>query len=546
MNFLVATFFKYPQTNYYYVHYAMFHTKLGTFFETSRNDLLSPTWTEFLCLLLMMMACASFYADLESEPGLDAHTKPSLHATSGYLDLADTEIPKQDEIPGLEFDRCAKQNLPQIVSANSVTSVQIVTLMGLFLLGANARDESYNMFGLSLRMAISMGMHRSLDTRMLQPQVQELRNRLWWTIYVLERHFAVALGRPLSIDDSEIDTALPTYLPSLDSNDIKSTTKNQIASVILCQIMGDIVKTVYGRSKMKDGQVIDPVLIRELVHRLRAWSKNLPEDLKISATCSRAVIHLHLAHQQTVILLTRKFLNHSVAKNKSPASPPSQKFVKEYAQMCIEAARTTIGLMTALRDRSILTRFSFYDALYCSGALYVLLLGAKLEPLHHFARQTVADGISILRYLAHGNEAAATSLRQICRGFRLCLTAQQLGAEADPEIQQSERSRGRKAWQEWSKARRETSVGEHNTSSLASSAMDTQDSPTSAWSVQIGHGDLAYNGISEGSERVLPFWLPNLEEGQTLSRDFTDTPSLDFFDFMPVAGENDFTDNSSF
>jgi hypothetical protein len=541
IDFLVVTFFKYPATNYYYVHYAKFHTKLAAFFGTSRSDLVSSEWTEFACLLLMMMACASFYADLESET--EGHLTPTLHVANGRLNLADPDIPHQDDIPGLEFYQTSKKYLPRIISANSVTSVQIVTLMGQFLLGANARDESYSMFGLSLRMAINMGMHRSLNTRMLQAQDQELRNRLWWTVYVLERHFAVAPGRPLSIDDAEIDTALPTFVPSLDSDGSRFTFKNQIVSITLCQIMGCIVRTVYGRSQTTEGQIIDPAQIRELMHRLRAWSRNLPEEIKITETCSRAVIHLHLAHQQTIILLTRKFLNHSVAKNKSPSSQLSQKFVKEYAQICIDAAKTTVGLMASLRDRSLLTKFSFYDSLYCSGALYVLLLGAKLEPLNQITRQTLTDGLSILRYLARGNEAAATSLRQICRGFRLCLATQQSGAAIDSHLQQSDRSRGHKAWQTWTNAKRQAPI---DGTDYLSSRPDANSEFTDVGSPQAIEGESNYMTTLDGNERVLPFWLPNLEEDQVLSRDFTNAPSLDFFNFMSMGGDNDFFNDSTF
>jgi hypothetical protein len=40
----------------------------------------------------------------------------------------------------------------------------------------------------------------------------EMRRRVWWTIYILDRSLAVELGRPMLIDDSDCDVSLPLAL----------------------------------------------------------------------------------------------------------------------------------------------------------------------------------------------------------------------------------------------------------------------------------------------------------------------------------------------
>jgi hypothetical protein len=53
-----------------------------------------------------------------------------------------------------------------------------------------------------MQTAISLQLYRKPAS---PPADIELRNRIWWTIYNLDRSLAAAIGRPLSIVDSDID-----------------------------------------------------------------------------------------------------------------------------------------------------------------------------------------------------------------------------------------------------------------------------------------------------------------------------------------------------
>jgi hypothetical protein len=50
--------------------------------------------------------------------------------------------------------------------------------------------------------AISLQLHRKPAS---PPADIEVRIRIWWTIYNLDRSLAAGLGRPLGIADSDID-----------------------------------------------------------------------------------------------------------------------------------------------------------------------------------------------------------------------------------------------------------------------------------------------------------------------------------------------------
>lgn len=60
-----------------------------------------------------------------------------------------------------------------------------------------------------MQTAISLDLHRQSSAPLAD---NELRKRIWWTIYNLDRSLAVGLGRPLGIADSEVDADVRTYL----------------------------------------------------------------------------------------------------------------------------------------------------------------------------------------------------------------------------------------------------------------------------------------------------------------------------------------------
>lgn len=68
------------------------------------------------------------------------------------------------------------------------------------------------MIGLAMRTAIDLGLHREAHYTSLKPYQCQLRRRLFWTVYFLDRIVAVSLGRPVSIADQDIDTKMPLDL----------------------------------------------------------------------------------------------------------------------------------------------------------------------------------------------------------------------------------------------------------------------------------------------------------------------------------------------
>ncbi|KAL7769987.1 hypothetical protein ACKLNR_001371 [Fusarium oxysporum f. sp. zingiberi] len=87
-------------------------------------------------------------------------------------------------------------------------------LLSFWWLGPNDQKDSWYWQGCAVTLAQSLGMHRSLAQRGMSPRLTSMWKRIWWSIYVRDRHAAAALGRPCRIRDEDCDIEL------LNENDL--------------------------------------------------------------------------------------------------------------------------------------------------------------------------------------------------------------------------------------------------------------------------------------------------------------------------------------
>jgi proline utilization trans-activator len=65
-----------------------------------------------------------------------------------------------------------------------------------------------------MRIALVQGMHTDMPIANLgQPLVQRCQ-KIWWTIYILDRHMTSLMGLPQSIRDEDITCPLPGFADS--------------------------------------------------------------------------------------------------------------------------------------------------------------------------------------------------------------------------------------------------------------------------------------------------------------------------------------------
>lgn len=115
-------------------------------------------------------------------------------------------------LSALDFDPTLRESI-------SIASIEAMLLLVLYNLRSTSNSSVWYMIGLAMRTCLDFGLHRESSYRRLLPHETELRRRLFWSVYLIERYTAWSLGRPFSVAEEEIDTAPPSNLDDSVTND---------------------------------------------------------------------------------------------------------------------------------------------------------------------------------------------------------------------------------------------------------------------------------------------------------------------------------------
>ncbi|KAI0024666.1 fungal-specific transcription factor domain-containing protein [Xylariomycetidae sp. FL0641] len=103
----------------------------------------------------------------------------------------------------------ALQHIFAARESRTTQNIEAMTLLVLFHLRSASSHGIWYMIGLAMRTCIDLGLHSKRNEVRLDGYTVQMRRRLFWSVYSLERTIAISLGRPLSIPDRQIDVDLP-------------------------------------------------------------------------------------------------------------------------------------------------------------------------------------------------------------------------------------------------------------------------------------------------------------------------------------------------
>ncbi|GFF28727.1 uncharacterized transcriptional regulatory protein YLR278C [Aspergillus udagawae] len=116
---------------------------------------------------------------------------------------------KYTYVPPERYYITALQQVPSMCEVRSIENIEAMTLLVVYHLRSASSHGVWYLIGLAMRTAIDLGLHRKANEINLDPWTAQMRRRLFWTIYYLERVISMSLGRPFSIADRQIDLPLP-------------------------------------------------------------------------------------------------------------------------------------------------------------------------------------------------------------------------------------------------------------------------------------------------------------------------------------------------
>ncbi|GAA5926519.1 hypothetical protein JCM3775_001040 [Rhodotorula graminis] len=106
----------------------------------------------------------------------------------------------------------AMDHLEIIVGLHDLKNVQVLLLMVMYSFRSNEAPGAWYLIGIVVRLCCSLGLHRKVppaQARRMSPYILQLRRRIFWSAYTLDRMMAMSLGRPCGIADHDCDIELP-------------------------------------------------------------------------------------------------------------------------------------------------------------------------------------------------------------------------------------------------------------------------------------------------------------------------------------------------
>ncbi|KAH7035849.1 fungal-specific transcription factor domain-containing protein [Microdochium trichocladiopsis] len=385
-DFLLSVCIEHGTDSFYYFDQVQFLAEIDEFYTDSNSRLRYDT--SFICLAYAAFALGSQWTTLARPDG--RQPPPIL---------------QEDNDPGRIFYNQARSLIPDVIDLPCLRAVQATFVLGVYLLPASSIGSAYVYLGLSLRKALAMDLHLNADeVGVMDDEEKEVRKRIWWAVYSLERSTTIKLNRPRTVNPAIITVGLPQLYPALDDKQKFNNIEHQIADARLMLILDRVSEP----SEWTDAQSAPGRFGDEL----KQWKRSLPPSLKLTnvppkSSSYRATFHLYLNYYFAWIAMGKVSVV-TVVRARTLSTPPHvEEHTENMSRSCVKAARKMLGLFEELTRTGNLTRFSFTDFQGCSIATIVILLAGIIEHDDPSFERLATFGLNCLRKMAEGGNGAA-------------------------------------------------------------------------------------------------------------------------------------------
>lgn len=198
-----------------------------------------------------------------------------------------------EQISG-EFKNSALRYIDEVYSSvDRLEALQAIMCLTLYSLMRPCVPGCWYLLGSTLRLAIDLGLHWEMNSRKFDPFTLDMRRRLFWSCYSLDRQICVYLGRPFGIPEesyrvpfpSELDDSLIVPVPESSSCDYSvqksggpSYKRVAIAMFVMRQIQTEIQSVMYDQKELPRRFSTLEEWYRDVSRRLTVWIQNVPRN----------------------------------------------------------------------------------------------------------------------------------------------------------------------------------------------------------------------------------------------------------------------------
>lgn len=266
------------------------------------------------------------------------------------------------------------------ISADGLLPIQAILCCAIYSMRASSGVSVWTLTGIALRQCTELGLHHKIAWTAVDGDVlqEQMKRRVFWVTYNLDRMAAVTLGRPFGISDEDITVDFPD-----DVNDDAITSGRLLACprrhyaesptmmsaaihhLQLRRIWGEIVRNFYSCNRGQLPHTPGQQQRDDLRERLQTWFAECPQPVTPSDSAYfpfGTPKWFTLAYDHSLLLLHRQRL----VLHARQGFAPSTEMVAIYQECAHSAARLC----------------QIYQELYLGakvsatwGALHILFLG---------------------------------------------------------------------------------------------------------------------------------------------------------------------------
>ncbi|KAJ5175838.1 uncharacterized protein N7482_001715 [Penicillium canariense] len=405
--FLICVFFKYEELNSFYLEKGWIQGKLDACYDPATEYTVNDI--PWVCTFFAVLAIGTQMAHMED-----------VNATSNSSSLEELTDCSEDSV-GLVFYHVASKLVPDVLLAASYQSVQAFLLLAAWSLPISTGGLSYTYFGLSMKMAIQNGMHRKYVGRDCDGRTIELRNRLFWTVYSLEKRTSIMHGRPGSLARSEINADLPTNHPAFDSPNFT----NMMTFIKLVSWMGEVAETLRLLLEYSER-------LLQLRTNIRNWWNSLSTNIECRDYSPKGPLfrqnsHMKLCYLLIYIYMGRPFIFKGGTKERPSDEGGNGGSARrsELVDDCVQSALDILATLQSLSDNVGLCRASYTEFSSCRAALLVILAESLNSGRSPKLQSSLNRGMILIRQMLGGTasqseisyiESIEAAIRQLSSG----------------------------------------------------------------------------------------------------------------------------------
>ena len=269
-----------------------------------------------------------------------------------------------------ELAECARKSMDPWNNDFNLDHARALALMTVCLNEMNLKSAAWAWLGNAVQVAQDIGLYSECGP---WPMLEgEMRRRVWWTIYILDRSLSIELGRPVLIDDADCDVSLPAGVDDHyihEGGMLVPSGAEPLTHSLLAVIHA--VRSYAALSKTLAAPVVAPTRLATFDQYFASCLRTFPQACDPASSVPLSALLLN----PLIYLLHARLLLHR--HNLTPSCPPDVRLsaVEQCTHTAVETASLVSRVTGGLADgaTSLLATHIFR----CS--LFLLLVG-HLEP----------------------------------------------------------------------------------------------------------------------------------------------------------------------